>query len=86
MLSPAPKGLGAELVEQSHWSCDGRGFDSHLSPEMFSFETNLSTSLYTSVIGLITRTTYDNIFFVDSNIQVSGLISKMKFVLTLGFN
>ena len=39
-----------QLVEQSHRSSDGRGFDSHLSCEIFSFWINLRTSLYTSVI------------------------------------
>ena len=24
--------LGSSLVEQSHWSCEGCGFKSHLSP------------------------------------------------------
>ena len=31
----APKGLVAELVEQSHWSCGGCEFNSHLSLEKF---------------------------------------------------
>ena len=48
-----PRGLVAQLVEQSHLSCDGCGFDSQLSPEIFSFERYLRTSLYTGVIGLI---------------------------------
>ena len=46
----APKGLVAQLGEQSHQSCDA-----HLSPEIFfSFQINLRTSLYTGVIGLNT--------------------------------
>ena len=48
----APKGLVAQLVKKSHWSCDNHGFDSHLSPEIF-LQINLRTSLYASVIGLI---------------------------------
>ena len=48
------KGLLAQLVEQSHQSCDGRGFDSHPSPDIFfSFQIDLRTSFYTSVIDLI---------------------------------
>ena len=45
--------LSRSLTQVStHQSCDGRGFDSHLSPEMFSFQIYLGTSLYTSVLGL----------------------------------
>ena len=46
---PCSQGLGtfvAQLVEQSHRSCEGCGFDSHLSPENFSFRINFRTSLY----------------------------------------
>ena len=33
-------------------SCDGHGLDSHLSPDIFSCQMNIKTSLYTSVIGI----------------------------------
>ena len=44
-----PKGYVAQLVEQSHQSCDGRPPKSW---DFLSLQINLRTSLYTSIIGL----------------------------------
>ena len=49
---PCSQGLGRSTGRVSHQSCEGCGFDSHLSLEIF-FLQDETHDLYTSVIGLM---------------------------------